>query len=233
MKLKNLFWGMFFLTAAAIIVLGQLGYLTNVNIWSLVITILLIPVIIKSSLHLNFWGILFPFAIIAIIFSEQLGLENLTPWTLLAAALFGSIGLSIIFSKHYEKHCHFSSIKNENFEEIINCPDEDIVNLSVSFGSSIKYVNSENFKKANLRCSFGALAVYFDNAKIDGDKAEIHLDVSFSGVEIYMPKNWKVVNNVNVSLGGIEEKNPRIDSNSPTVILTGNVSLAGVEIIYI
>ena len=36
---------------------------------------------------------------------------------------------------------------NENFSEIINTQDNDVVNVGVQFGSSIKYVNSKNLKK--------------------------------------------------------------------------------------
>lgn len=233
MKSRNLFWGLFFIVAAAVILAGQLGYLASVNIWSLVIAVLLVPIIIESAIHLQFGGILFPFAILAIIFAEPLGIANLSAWTLLAAALFGTIGLSIIFHKQQHICMHCSTGHGEKFDEVVNCPDEDVVDFKVSFGSSIKYINSENFKKANLSCSFGALKVYFDNAKIEGDRAEIHLDISFSGVELFIPRGWRVVNNANISLGGIDEKNGKGIEAGPTIVLTGNVNLAGVEIIYV
>ena len=241
MKNKNWFWGLFFIGAAATIILSRRGYLNNVNLVSLVFTILLIPVIIKSISHVNFLGILFPIAVISIIYAEPLGITDLTPWPVLITAILGSIGLSILFKKSWpHKHLHEYSCKNfynsnneENFGEVINCPDDEIIECKVNMGSSIKYVNSDNFKKARLTCSFGALKVYFDNAKPSVDGAEICLDVSFGGVELYIPKEWQIKSNLNASLGGVDEKNRPSNINGPIVFLNGEIKLSGIEIIYI
>ena len=74
------------------------------------------------------------------------------------------------------------------------------------------------------------------NAKVNENGAQINLDVSFGAVELYIPKTWNVVNNLNVSLGGVEENKRRVsgdENNTITVVLSGNVSLGGVEITYV
>lgn len=228
MKLSKWFWGLFFIAAGGIIITGSMGYLGEVNLLSLIFTLFLIPIIFKSLLHLNFGGILFPFALIAILYDQQLGITALTPWPILAAALFLSIGLTILFHRkpkwdHHEEH--FKSIVDEN--------DPDVVEMNIQFTSSIKYVNSEDFKLGKFKCSFGAMKLYFDHAVVANEGAEIKLDISFSGVELYIPKEWTIVNKLNTSLGGVEEKNIRSSSSGPIVTLTGDVHLAGVEIIYI
>ncbi len=229
--MKKVFWGLFFIAAGAFVLLDHLVGFTDINLFSLVCTILLIPIFVKSIFSLNFAGILFPLAFLCIIYSEPLNLESITPIPVLLTALFGSIGLSIIFDKH--SIVYFNSAKDEHFDQIINGEDSEEVYLNVNFGSSIKYINSEDFKIAKLKCSFGAMKVYFDNAKITGDNAVIDLDISFSGVELYIPKEWRIINKVGVSLGGVEQKNNSRDEFKKTVTLTGNVNLAGVEIIYI
>lgn len=234
MKFKNWFWGLFFIAAAGLIIVNQLGYMTGISLLSLIITIFMIPIIIKSCMHLNFAGILFPIAILCILYAGPLGITSLVPWPVLIVALFGSIGLTLIFSgsEYYRNHIHF--IHHEHFEEIVDSPDSENINFKTHLSSSIKYVNTDNFTKGIFSCSLGALKVYFDNAKLNENGAEIYLDISLSGVELYMPKSWKVVNKANVSLSGIEEKNhPNPDANSPVVTLTGNVSLSGIEIIYV
>jgi hypothetical protein len=227
--MKKVFWGLFFIVAGIFVVINQLGYYTNIGLFSLFCTILIIPILIQSIFKVNFAGILFSLAFLCIIYREPLNLESITPIPVLLAALLGSIGLSIIFDKHHIWINH----RKEHFDQVINGVDTNEVNFSVSFGSSIKYVNSDDFKMANLRSSFGSMVVYFDNAKIKGDNATINLDVSFSGVELYIPKEWKVVNKVNVSLGGVEEKNTHGSKQEKTITLTGNVNLSGVEIIFI
>lgn len=232
MKMRKWFWGLFFLMAGVGVIINQLGYFGSINLYTLIFTIILIPVMLVSIPRLHFSGILFPLAIIGILYAKPLGIEALTPWSILAAALFLSIGLSILFHRSsrywYCRHSeHFDTIINENEE------DENQVRVNVHLGSSIKYVNCKHFEKGVFECSLGALKVYFDNAKVSEKGAEIVLDISCSGVELYIPKEWNVVNQANATLGGIEEKNRNMISDGPVVKITGNVSLSGVEIIYI
>lgn len=235
MKSKNYFWGLFFISAAAVILINQLGYFGEINLFSLICTILLIPIILKSLFYLSFGGILIPLAILGIIFAEPLGITELTPWPILAIALFGSIGLSLIFKPfRFQKVIKCQTFKNnEGFDEVINTKDENFVDLNVSFGSCVKYVNTDKFERANIGCSFGEMKVYFDTAKIAGDEAIINLNVSFGGVEIYIPKTWKVINKADVSLGAIEEKTRGSNDANKTLYLYGKVNFAGVEIMYI
>ena len=73
MKNKNLIWGLFFILAGVALILDRTGLLGSVSVWSVVISLLLVPVIVTSVRHLNFWGIFFPMAIMAILFDETLG----------------------------------------------------------------------------------------------------------------------------------------------------------------
>lgn len=104
----------------------------------------------------------------------------------------------------------------------------------VSFGSAVKYINSTGFKKADLRVSFGQMAVYFDNAVLDGGKALADVEVSFGNLQLYVPKEWKVVQNLDTAFGGCKEHG-KCNQNSDENILmvTGEVSFSGLEIFYI
>lgn len=236
MKLKNLFWGLFFIVASCLVIVNQLGYLTGINVFSLIATIFLVAIIIKSATHLNFAGVLFSFAFLGILYAEPLGIQNLVPWPILAAALFASIGLSIIFHKsilRHHSHCYEEvDFNKEHFDQIINTPDDNTVACKVSFGSAIKYVNTNNFEKAFFDCSFGAMKIYFDGAQIQGEQAEIFLNTSFSGVEIYLPRNWKVIDNINSSLAGVEVIDRSLNPDK-TIILKGKASFSGVDIKYL
>ncbi|MFA7688830.1 MAG: LiaF domain-containing protein [Bacilli bacterium] len=231
--MKKIFWGLFFLVAGASVIVNQLGY-TDINLFSLLCTIIIIPIFITSLIKLRFAGMLFSLAFLAIIYQELLGIESITPWPVLLAALFGSIGLSIIFNRtHIYKKYYHCGPRHHHCEETVEKVDDDEVDLQVSFGSSIKYINSDDFKKANLSSSFGSLKVYFDNARIKKDNATIRLDVSFSGVELYIPKEWKIISKVDATLGSIDFKNVNQTETKKTVMLTGKVSLSGVEIFYV
>lgn len=48
--------------------------------------------------------------------------------------------------------------------------------------------------------------MYFDNAVMSSENAIVRVNASFSGVELYIPRTWKVDNKTNVFLGSVDEK---------------------------
>lgn len=232
MKKESVFWGVLFVLAGIFLVVSKLGYFPDVNIFSFLLTFLLVVVIVKSIIHFNFPGILFPIAFICIIYDKQWGITEITPWTVLIAALLGSIGLSMIFHKRNKwsnKKCKYDDYKYEK----VDVEDESHIKYKSSFNGTIKYINTDKFESADLNCSFGGMKVYFDNAKMSGDRATVRVNASFSGIELYVPRTWRVEDKVNVFLGGISEKNKNDQVTTNTLVLVGDVSFAGVEIIYI
>jgi predicted membrane protein len=190
---------------------------------------------ITSILCVNFWGILFPLSFICILYAHELNITSFTPWPALFTAFLLSLGLSLIFQRH---GCHIHPFYHSHYDHsfsstVINEPDGNAVNCSTSFGECMKYVKSENFERADIRCSFGEVKVYFDNALIPSGKADIYLDVSFGEAQLFIPKTWKVVNDVHVFLGDMQEKTRNIGSDSPVVTLHGKVSFGDVQIIFI
>lgn len=232
MKKERFFWGVLFIVIGIFLIISKLGYFPNVNAFSLLLTVLLVVVIVKSIYHLNFAGILFPIAFICIIYDKQLGITSITPWTVLIAALLGSIGLSMIFHKHIE-WCNTKCIHEDYEFDKIDVEDEGHIRFKTSFGGSIKYINSNKFEQADFKCSFGALKVYFDNAVMSNNNAVVRLDASFSGVELYVPKSWKLENKANVFLGAVDEKNRSNETTTNILTLVGDINFTGVEIIYI
>lgn len=233
MKKEKWFWGIFFIVAAVILVISKLGILsTGISVWTLFLAVIFAAMLIKSVLHKSVTGVLFALAFLCIIFAKPLGITELTPWTVLAAALLGSIGISFIYRPERRWHSCHSSHFDDSFSDIETIEGGQMA-LETSFGSSIKYINSEEFKGVNVRCSFGAMKVYFDHAVVPTGKAVVQMDISFAGVELYVPRNWKVVNQVNASFGGIEEKGRYEANGDVTLVLNGEVSFSGVTIIYV
>jgi len=118
MKRERVFWGLVLILGGVFLIISKLGYFPDINVFSLLLTILLAVIILKSLIRVNFPGILFPIAFISIIYDDQLGITSITPWTVLVAALLGSIGLSMIFHRH-SKWMNTKYIGEEHkFEEI-------------------------------------------------------------------------------------------------------------------
>lgn len=234
MKRKNLFWGLFFILSATLIILNQFHILLGVNIFKLIISLLLLPIIFKSIKHICFSGILFPLAIIGIMFAKPLGIGNLTPWPVLGAALFLSIGLSFIFPNKHKKDFdnYFHGHHEQNWDS--ETSDDSEVNVYLKFGGSSKYINSQHLRRVNINCKFGGTKIFFDNSNIEDNEAVIDVLANFSGIELYVPKNWFVKSEVDCVLGGIEEKGIRNSSIAEkTLILKGKISFSGISIVYI
>lgn len=232
MKKDRVFWGLAFILGGIFLIISKLGYFPNVNLFSLLLTVILAVVIVKSFINVNFVGILFPIAFICIIYDKQLGITNITPWTVLIAALLGSIGLSMIFNKpnNWVNKKYYS----EDYEfEKIDLQDESHVKFKNSFGDTIKYINSDNFEQADFNCSFGAMKVYFDNANMKNSNAIVRINASFSAIELYVPKTWNIDDKTNSFLSGISEKNKSDKVTTNTLTLVGDISFSGVDIIYI
>ncbi|MBQ2581352.1 MAG: hypothetical protein II574_06965, partial [Ruminococcus sp.] len=59
------------------------------------------------------------------------------------------------------------------------------------------------------------------------------LKAEFSGVELYIPKEWTVKNMLRCKMGGLEEKGEKNAAKSGKfVVLTGDTSFSGVTIYY-
>ena len=228
MKKERIFWGLFFIISGIFLIVSRMGVLGDIGVFSLLLTVFFADCLIKSIVHRSITGVLFSVAFLCIINAGPLGIESITPWPVLGAAILGSIGCSFLY--HPKRSYYHQHIGSEESIETVDCAQME---FSTTFSGSIKYVNSDDFQSANLHCAFGSLKVYFDNAVIQNGEAVLHLDVSFAGVELYVPRNWTVVNKASAAFGGIDEKNNNHSSGGPVVKLTGKVSFGVVEIIYV
>ena len=231
MKKERIFWGCLFILCAIALIVGKLGYFSGINAFSITATVFLVGIIIRSLFRISFAGILFPIAFICIIYDKQLGITDITPWTVLLTALLGSIGLYIIFYKKSRWYGRYTKWNSK--EEIIDIEDDSHIRFQTSFAESIKYINTDKFEQADLKCHFGSMKIYFDNATLLNGRGIVRMDASFSGIELYVPKTWGVDNRVSVHLGGVNEKNKNLENSENVLTLVGRVDLAGVEIIYI
>lgn len=233
MKNKNIFWGIIFILAAAFVLLSNFGFFEGIHVTKLLITLLLVYFIVINIPNRDFFGILIPIAFICILYDEQLHLTAITPFPILAAAVFGSIGLSFIFPKKPRiQSWSESDFGNSSTADRLNDSD---VNCCISFAGTTKYIDTPDFHRAYLKCSFGSLKVYFDHAQIAGDSAEIYVENAFGETVLYLPKEWNVTVSATTSFGDIEEIHKMaVPSNAvPRVIVRGNISFGDCKIYYI
>ena len=109
---------------------------------------------------------------------------------------------------------------------------ENKLRVSVSFGETSRYLHATALETARLSCKFGSLSVYFDQAQLHPDGADVFVDCSFGATELYVPRHWRIINKTSCTLGAAEIDNKRFDTvpNPPTLTIHGNVSFGALEV---
>ncbi|WP_203639821.1 LiaF transmembrane domain-containing protein [Levilactobacillus wangkuiensis] len=241
---RNWFWGVFLVLAAGILVTSRMGIFTyQIGFWTLLVAVFLVAAFVESLVHLTVGGMVFSLAFLAIIFAKPLGIAALAPWTILGAAILLTAGLSLIIKPRWRWHHHGPRVivngqdwhhRGQDWTEDVQDVDDPELTVDVNMSSSIRYLQSQDFKRAIIKVSMGNAKVYFDNVKVNETGADVYVDDSFGGVELYLPKTWNVKNDMNTSFGAVEEKGfQEIDPNAPEVRVHGNISFGGMTIIYV
>ena len=228
MKKDNVFWGVVLILAAVYIIINSFGFMPDVSVVRLGVSVICGVVFFKSLAGLEFGGMLFSLAILLILFDDQLGITEITPWPVLMAALLGSIGLNMIFGNRV-MGLKKSKYGPSEFKEA-DYVSGDEIRIGGMFGAYKKNISSDNFTKASVSCRFGGMEISFDDAVIQSGSAVVRLNVFFSGVEFYIPQSWKVENRTEGMCGGFHEHRSHSSDEGPTIVFEGNVTFSGVEI---
>lgn len=233
MKRRNWFWGLFFIGCAILLLLGNRNIFFGLSTTTLMLTVLLLAAFAHSLSQRSVWGSVFSLAFLASLYLDKLGITGLSPFSLMGAAALLSIGISFLYHPDKTRCCHsHHSYADDSFKDVESVHDDQMV-FTTTFGSSIKYVKSDDFRQACITCKFGGMKIYLDQATIQNGDALIQVDASFSGIELYIPKSWYVINKVNTTFGGVEEKMKNSSTGVPAVTLIGNVSFSGITIYYV
>lgn len=233
MKNRNVFWGLILILGAVFLIFNNFGFFLGINVFTLFMTVVFAYWLAKGLRYMEFGSILFPIAFLCILYARPLHLTAITPWPVLGAALLGTIGLSMIFPKrrYYDSDHHYHG--ERYFSKTAEHINDDAIHFSNTFSECVKYVDTQNFKQADLSCSFGSMKVYFDKATITETSATIFTDTSFGDTQLYIPKEWNVINQMSCSFGDCKEFHKVTTDGYPMVTVTGNVSFGDCKIFYI
>lgn len=143
------FWGILFLLGAALLVASRMGWITyELGFWTIVTIGVGVVIFVKSLVYGSFPGMIFPLAVAAIIFAEPLGIEELSPWTIIGVAVLLSAGLSLIFHKNphdrWRKHVTYSHFDGDSDQ------DDDEKDFNDMIEESIKNKKSGTSDEADV-----------------------------------------------------------------------------------
>lgn len=232
MKNSKIFWGIFFILAAVYVVVSQFGIFPSIGIFRIVLTIWLIWLFVEGIRMLNFYEIFLPLAGIYTLYRDWFFFTKLSVWAVFAAAMLISIGLSLLFDGAKKK-------RNLNTQGMggfgggtQQCTGEQI-RVENNFGTAIRYINSDNFKNADVENNFGTLSLYFDNAIVQEGSAFINVENSFGTTNLYVPKEWKSQNNFKHSFGTINEVGVSLGTSMTVFYMNGEANFGSINVHYI
>ena len=169
-----------------------------------------------GDLHRNWlWGTLL-IVIGGLLLLKQQGVIDFNIFSLIFPLVIIGAGLSVLI--HSQGRARVQS----------NSKDAD--DISVIFSGSETKNKSKSYKGGRVTAVFGGSVIDLRDAKLTSE-ATIDMFVFCGGVEIKVPRDWKVVSKVAPIAGGVENKSEGSDdAKAPVLVLTGTVALGGVEI---
>lgn len=77
------------------------------------------------------------------------------------------------------------------------------------------------------------MCIYFDNAVVQGGTAYVNVENNFGETNLYVPKEWKVRENIDRSFGSVNEKGRNEGSSSTMLYINGDINFGVINIIYV
>ena len=233
MKNYRIFWGIMALLGGVLLLLHLFNIGTAIELIPKLGSVILLAVSITGFVSRNFFSGLLPVSGILYLWRDQIGLPDLNLWLLLAAAALLAAGLSAIFGKWRHTGRHFNCFSATDSHSTMSDSDE-FVSIDSNFSGEARYIRSVNLKQIRIESNFSGIKVYFDQCRLHPDGLTIIMDSNFSGVTLFVPKNWQIIEQCSIFAGSVNKEGLRSDTGeSVPVTLTGEVNFGEVKIIYI
>lgn len=212
-----------FITGLAIVIVGVALLLGNFDIlnfkellhdwWPMAIVLGGILILI-NNIRNYLWGFLV-IGIGILLEARQLGLTDINPWQLVWPTIIILVGVSIIFNRAVGRH---------------KVSKKDREDLSAIMGGHDQKNTSEDYRGSKLTAVMGGIKLDLSKSTIKKE-ATIEVFSFWGGVELIVPENIIVKNQISCIAGGVEDKSdaPK-DKTAPVLYVTGDVIMAGVEI---
>ena len=147
---------------------------------------------------------------------SRLDMLQVNVWSLIWPAAIIAVGVSVLFN-------HTSRPKNVS--------KEGRDDISAVFAGSETINKTQNYQGGKITAIFGGVGIDLRDANIV-KTATIDVFALCGGIEIRIPREWRVEYHVTPILGGVESKqhSEKATDKSPLLIITGTVALGGVEV---
>lgn len=152
------------------------------------------------------------------------GVARLWPLLLIAA------GIGVIWSGFARRRVRPYPGRRLTASEQVSA---DELHRAVTMGEVALAVDSQRFRGGSLRVTMGEIRADLRRAAMEGEEVALDLALTMGGVELQVPSNWQVVNDVSPFMGAVEdETEPRPDAAGVQrrLVLRGKITMGAVTI---
>lgn len=223
---RNVFLGIIFLVGAVAVLLGMLGVFPSHYIPHSIIAAALIAVVVRSLKKAQFFGVFLPLGVVAWLFEPLLDISA-SFWQIMLCALLFAVAFTLIFRPLKEKKR--AARTTEAAEK-----DDSHVSVDGSMTNLVTYVTSQTLESVRVTAAYSSLEIYLNTAFAAGDTVEMTFDTRLSGIKLYLPKAWKLQNDLDTGMSHLECKNTPSDAaGTVTLHLTGKARMCGIDVWYV
>lgn len=231
MKKKDISLALILILIGVYLIVSRLDIMPRIPVFTILFTVLFVYWAFRGFMRRHFFEGVVSLAIVGCINDDLLGIEAITPWTLMAAAVLIGIALDMIFRKKNDGYC--SNTRYGCTGHVENGVDGECVRIENTFGEVSKYVNSDCFREAKIDNSFGTCNVFFNNTILASNTATIRADNSFGSTNIYLPSTWHVNVSQDTAFAGIKFSGRGSDSpDAPCIDLKLDCSFGEICVIF-
>jgi hypothetical protein len=119
--------------------------------------------------------------------------------------------------------------RGEFHEPLVTSGDERLGGF-VFWSGTKRQVTSQMFSRADFTAVMGGVQLDLRNAATAGGEAVVDLFVVMGGLEIRVPPDWVVSNQIVVVMGGVDDKSTGTRDSRNRLVLRGFVMMGGVEV---
>jgi len=221
----RIFWGLMLIALGSLFLLDQMGELDFGDIigryWPVIFILIGLAILINSGFRDAGSGLFFIlFGAVFLLF--ELDILNHHVWHYVWPLAIIALGLWIIAKPALR------GARGRDFPPI----KEDDLDATAVFAGMKRKVESRTFRGGEATAVFGSLDLDLTPAALEGNQATIELTAVFGGIDVHVPKDWKVVLADTPILGGIHDRRsaPAASGAGPTLHLKATAVFGNVEI---
>ncbi len=220
----RIFWGLMLIVIGGLFLLDTLhkadaGHILHVY-WPIILIVIGLWILFSSGLR-NTLSPLILVSVGVIFLLINLDIFQHNVWDYAWPLIIVVVGLWLIIRPGFRRsQGKFPEIKGD---------DLDAVNI---FSGLKRTITSQKFRGGRATVIFGGMELDLTQAGLEGGQATIDLTAIFGGLDVWVPKEWKVVVDATPILGGVEDKHRSVpDSETKgTLYIKGTAIFGGIDI---